>query len=164
MLTLLLHLVDSNLAAPSIREVFLRVPSLFNLLDLALTLGVIFVLWRHRRHIFAGAEVTPRQYERLTGRLDAFERSLLESKTHTDARFDEFELVMQNRAKEDWDFRREIIDSEDKQLQRLDSVKAHIEGLVRRMDYNNRMLEQVQCVRENGIVSGCVKDPEDDRK
>jgi hypothetical protein len=160
MLTLLLHLVESNPAAPSIREVFLRVPSLFNLLDLALTLGIIWVLWRQRAHLFTwgGDEVSPRQYERLTGRLDGLERNLVENITHADARFDQIELAIGRRAAEDMTFRREIIQAEDKHLQAMKSIQSHLEGLVRRMEYNNRMLEQVQCVRENGTVGDCVKD------
>jgi hypothetical protein len=160
MLTLLLHLIESPEGASGIQETFLRVPSLFNLLDFALTLGIIWVLWRQRARLFSwrGEEVSPRQYERLTGRLDGLERNLVESITHADARFDQIELAIGRRAAEDMNFRREIIQAEDKHLQAMHSIQAHLEGLVRRMEYNNRMLEQVPCVRENGTVGDCVKE------
>jgi hypothetical protein len=123
-------------------------------LNLAISVGIVTVLIVHRKRLFAEGidPLTVRQYERLNGRLDGFERTLAEDRAQRDARFDQVAASLDHRASEDLLFRRELIETEHNQLSMMDKVNNHIEVLIRRMDFFNKTLQKVPCVAENGTI------------
>jgi hypothetical protein len=159
MLSLLLQTIEHPEGARSIRDLLFHAPSVVPIVDLLLTLGIIWVLWWYRHRIFSGGEMTPRQYERLTARLDSFERTLTEDRRHVDTRLDDLEMSSRRQVADDQDFRHKIIENEDQQLRTMGSINAHIASLVRRLDYTSSLLKQVQCVKADGSgVGDCVLD------
>jgi hypothetical protein len=156
MLTLLSMLLESPPErSQTIREAFFHLPTLFDLVDFVLTVGIIFVLWRYRRRVFKLAEgdaVAPRQYERLTARLDAFERTIAEDRVHRDARFDEIDEKLVRRAADDQDFRRAVLECENTQTRTMQKMESGIEAMRRELGFVRKTMERVPCVLENGTT------------
>jgi hypothetical protein len=162
MLTLFSLLVESPEGSESIREAFFHWPTIFDLVDFVLTAGIIFVLWRYRRRVFwtapEGQELTPRQYDRLNGRLDLLERAIADDRIHRDARFDEIDEKIMRRAAEEHGFRRAVLEAEDSQTRVMSKVESGVEALRRETGFFRATLEKVPCILENGTNIGKQED------
>ena len=109
--------------------------TILSVTNLALTAGIIVVLWVYRKRLFAvpAENITPRQYTRMTARLDQFELS----ETH--------------RAKLDLDFRRTVIAANHSQLVATEKQNGLLETLVRRLNFVATTLDQRPCLVGNGL-------------
>jgi hypothetical protein len=126
----------------------------FHVVHLVLLLAVCTVLFLSRKRLF-GREVdalTPRQYARLNGRLDEFQRDRAEDVARAEARFDKIEQGIQHRHAEDLGFRRSLIETEGIQLRTMQRVNSHVEGLVRKLDWVGEVVLKIPCVEGNGTI------------
>ena len=108
--------------------------TILSVTNLALTAGIIVVLLVYRKRLFniPADTITPRQYERMT------------------ARMDQFELAEIGRAKLEQDFRHNVIEASQSQLCSMEKHNGLLEGLNRKIDYVSRVLAELPCRRDNG--------------
>jgi len=108
--------------------------TILSLTNLTLTAGIIVVLFVHRKRLFTapGPSITPRQYERMTARLD------------------QFELAETGRAKLEQDFRHNVIGANQSQLRTMEKQNGLLERLERKVDYVSHILDDLPCRRSNG--------------
>lgn len=123
--------------------------------------AVCTVLWVYRDRFFSELStrnevVTPRQYERLNGRLDLIERTITEDRCRHDRRFDEIHENMMQHAAHEHEFRRSILETEDVQTRTMKSVEAGVQALRREVAFVRGTMDKVECVDENGSATGCI--------
>ena len=137
--------------------------TILSVLNLAISLGIVSVLIVYRKRLFA--EVDPlslRQYERLNGRLDIFERTLKEDAVARGARFDLIEAALNNRASEEIAFRHEIIETEHNQLGTMQKVHNELEVLVRKVNWVGETMAKVPCIEGTGTIKNPTPCPEEE--
>jgi hypothetical protein len=150
---LFLQAAERLTEAAGIRNPFFHPPSIYTTADLVLTLGIILFLWVNRNRLFRvkGDEVTPRQYERLTHRLDGLERTIAEDRVHREARFDQVDEALKQRALDDFEFRRSVLDTEEAQIRTMKLTHAATQATARKVEY------LLQRIGDNGAINETPK-------
>ena len=114
-----------------------RAPSIYEVVNLATALVLVFVFWRH---CIVCKPVTSRQYERFAARLDFFEVS------------------EQRRSKMDVDFRHQVIAANEAQLEATEAQNKLLEKVLGRTEYVLSTIKSRPCiVEEEKCPEGCDK-------
>jgi hypothetical protein len=120
--------------------------SVISLANLGLTLGIVLFLWWNRTRILGangngnGNGVTSRQYERLVHRFDTFEQDTA------------------RRSKEDTDFRRNVLEANDAQLDATEKQNGLLKKVLSGQQYLKGTVSALPCHDFNGDIAEKVPD------
>jgi len=142
MLTALAGLFQGVESTPFIADPFIRMPSLFTVVDMAGTAFIAYRLWRlYQQRTNGGGAVSSQEFRRLVGRLDAIE------------------FAASERDKRDQSFRHDVIQANGFQLEEMKKQTGLSEKLLARTEYVARTLDSRPCVL-NDTSNGDEECPE----
>ena len=116
-------------AVPFVADPFIRMPSLFTIIDMLGTSLIGYALWRLYKQRKGGPDtVTPQEFRRLVGRLDAIE------------------FAASERDKRDQSFRHDVIEANSYQLAEMQKQTAMAEKTLNKLTYVATTLDSRPCV------------------
>lgn len=123
---------------PFIADPFIRMPSLFTLIDMVGTAFIGWRLWRlYKQRRNGGVAVTTQEFRRLVGRLDAIEYAASE------------------RDKRDQSFRHDVIEANGYQLAEMKKQTVTSEKELGLLNYVVKTLEERPCVLNGNCEEDC---------
>jgi len=126
-MAVLLRVLDET---PFVADPFIRMPSLFTVVDIVGTVLIGYALWRlyqQRKDEGPGA-VTTKEFRRLVGRLDAIE------------------FAASERDKRDQSFRHDVIEANNYQLEEMRKQTSTAEKVLGKLTYVATTLDSRPCV------------------
>ena len=138
MLTALAVLLQEAESVPFYADPFIRMPSIFTLVDITGTTIIGWMLWRlYQARIDKGGAVTTQEFRRLVGRLDAIE------------------MAASERDKRDQSFRHDVIEANGAQLLEMRKQTSTSEKMLGKLTYVVTTLDSRPCV-----MNGAEKCPD----